>query len=532
MKRESSIPLQKNNIYDIFNPVMNTEQIQAEQKRIGAFIKNLRKERGMTQAEFAQKLGKAQSAIARMERGGLNFSTQELVKIGKVLDHTLIKLHREERDDFVIHGGKELSGSITTNSSKNGAMGLMHAALLNKGVTTLHGIPRIQEVFRIIEIFESIGVDVEWTQANSIRISPPKNYKFKDIHKKSAKRVRSFIMSMGALVHHLKSFEIPTAGGCKMGERTIAAHKHGLESLGIHITTKNSGYLVERKKLKGADIVMYEASDTASENIIIAAAGIPETTTIHFAQQNYMVQEVCFFLQSLGVRIDGIGSLKLTIHGMKGINKDVEYHNSEDPIESMMFIAAAIVTNSELNIQRCPIDFLKLELLKLKKMGVSYTQSKVYKARNKQTQLVDIKIHKGKSLRALKDKIAATPYPGINSDNLPFFVPVALHAKGTTLIHDWMWENRAIYFTELNRLGAQIKLADQHRVFVEGGHRLSPAEIVCPPALRPSTMILVTMLGISGTSTLRNVYSIKRGYENIVERLNALGADIEMINEI
>lgn len=511
---------------------MNTELVELEQKRIGKFIRGLRKQKGFTQAEFARLLSTSQSAVARMERGGLNFSTQELIKIGNVLDHQLIKLHREERDDFVIHGGQKLSGKIQTNTSKNGAMGLMHAALLNKGVTTLHGIPKIQEVFRIIEIFQSIGVKVEWIKDHSVRITPPKKYKFEEINKKSARRVRSFMMSIGALIHHIKSFEIPTAGGCKMGERTIAAHKHGIEQFGVTITTKNSGYLVERGKLKPADIVMYEASDTATENIVIAAAGIPGKTIIHFAQQNYMVQDVCFYLQKLGVKIEGIGSLKLTIHGVKNINVDVEHHNSEDPIESMMFIASAIVTNSELTITRCPIDFLKLEMLKLKKMGVIYKQSKVYKAKNKQTDLVDITISDSSSMVALNDKIHAQPYPGINTDNLPFFVPVAMQAKGTTLIHDWMWENRAIYFTELNRLGASVRLADPHRVFIEGGYKLHGGELVCPPALRPSTMILVTMLGIEGKSTLRNVYSIKRGYENIVERLNSIGANIEVVKEI
>ncbi|MAQ77434.1 UDP-N-acetylglucosamine 1-carboxyvinyltransferase [Candidatus Campbellbacteria bacterium] len=503
-----------------------------EQKRIGTFIRSIRKQRGMTQADFAKELGTAQSAVARMEKGGQNFSTQELIRIGNVLDHQLIKLQREERDDFIIHGGKKLKGSIETNTSKNGAMGLMHAALLNKGTTILHGIPKIQEVYRIIEIFQSIGVKVEWIKKKSIKITPPKRYKFEDINKKSARRVRSFMMSIGPLIHHLKSFEIPTAGGCKMGERTIAAHRHGIEQFGVTITTKNSGYLVERGRLKPAEIVMYEASDTATENIVIAAAGIPGTTVIHFAQQNYMVQDVCFFLEKLGVKIEGIGSLKLTIHGVKNIHIDVEHHNSEDPIESMMFIASAIATNSKLTVTRCPYDFLKLELLKLKKMGVEFSFSDHYTSRNKKTNLVDVTILKSNKLKALSDKIHAQPYPGINTDNLPFFVPVALKAKGTTLIHDWMWENRAIYFTELNRLGASVRLADPHRVYIEGGEKLSNGELVCPPALRPSTMLLVTMLGIPGRSILRNVYSIKRGYENIVERLNSIGAEIEEVKEI
>ena len=511
---------------------MNIQQVQKQQKEIGQFIKSLRKQKGLTQTQLAEILETTQSAVARMERGGLNFSTQELIKIGEALDHQLIRLRREERDDFIVHGGKKLSGKVASNTSKNGAMGMMSASLLNKGVTTLHGIPRIQEVFRFIEIFESIGVKVQWVKQNSIEITPPKRFNFDNLNKKSARSVRSFLMCIGSLSHHMRSFKIPTAGGCKMGERTIAAHKHGLEALGMKITTQNTGYLIERTKLKPAEMVMYEASDTATENIIIAAAGIPGTTTIHFAQQNYMVQDVCFLLEKMGVKIDGIGTLKLTIRGKKNINTNIEHHNSEDPIESMMFISAAIATNSKLTIQRCPIDFLKLELLKLEKMGVSMKISKRYKAKNKRTDLVDITILSSDHLVALSDKIHATPYPGINTDNLPFFVPVALRAKGTTLIHDWMWENRAIYFTQLNRLGAQIRLADQHRVFVEGGHKLSPGEIICPPALRPSTMILVTMLGIEGRSTLRNVYSIKRGYENIVERLNAIGADIEVVKEI
>jgi UDP-N-acetylglucosamine 1-carboxyvinyltransferase len=511
---------------------MNTKQIEKEQARIGRFIKSIRKQKGLTQADFAELLETSQPAVARMERGGLNFSTQELIKIGNVLDHQLIKLHREERDDFIINGGQKLKGSIETNTSKNGAMGLMHAALLNKGITILHGIPNIQEVHRIIEIFQSIGVKVEWIKDHSIKITPPKKFKFDEINKKSAKRVRSFMMSIGALIHHIKSFEIPTAGGCKMGERTIAAHKHGIEQFGVNITTRNTGYLVERKKLKPAEIVMYEASDTATENILIAAAGIPGKTIIHFAQQNYMVQDVCFYLQKLGVKIEGIGSLKLIIHGKKNIDADIEHHNSEDPIESMMFIASAIVTQSKLTIKRCPIDFLKLELLKLEKMGVQIKRSKTYTSKNEHTELVDITVLESTGLHALPDKIHAQPYPGINTDNLPFFVPVAMMAKGTTLIHDWMWENRAIYFTELNRLGAGIRLADQHRVFIEGGEKLHSGEIVCPPALRPSTMILVAMLGIEGRSILRNVYSIKRGYENIVERLNSIGAKIEVVKEI
>lgn len=502
-----------------------------QQEKIGEFIRTLRKERGLTQKEFASLLETSQSAVARMERGGQNFTTKELSKISHALNHNIVMLNHEERDDFEVEGGCKLSGSITTNTSKNGATHLMCAALLNKGITTLHGIPRIEEIERIITIFESIGIQIEWTDKHTMVIKPPKRFRLNDMDVNAASRIRSVIMMIGALAHFHKDFKIPHAGGCKMGERTIEAHRVNLEKLGITIKAKKGYYHIQvARNMKPNEVTMYEASDTGTTNTLLAAALIPGKTIIDFAQQNYMVQDVCFFLEKLGVKIEGIGSKTLIVHGKKSINKNVTHYNSEDPIESMMFISAAIVTNSELTIKRCPIEFLKLELLKLEHMGLKYKILKKYTAKNKRTKLVDIIVYPSK-LKALPEKIHALPYPGINTDNLPFFIPIATQASGTTMIHDWMWENRAIYFTELNRLGASISLADPHRVFIEGSTKLSGTQIVCPPALRPSTMILVAMLGAEGTSMLRNVYSIKRGYENIVERLNSIGANIKMLKQ-
>ncbi len=434
-----------------------------------------------------------------------------------------------ETDDFRIIGGKKLHGTIETNTSKNGALGLFCAALLNKKETVFHGIPRIEEMARIIEIFESIGVKIEWIKKNSVRIIPPKKFELEKIDKNASSRIRSVLMMIGALIHFEKKFNIPHAGGCKMGQRTIAAHRFGLEKLGVKIVTREDYYEISHTKLKPDNIVMYESSDTATENLILAAALIPGKTTLRFTPPNYQVQEVCFFLEKCGVKIEGVGTSTLTVHGIKEINKKIEYYNSEDPTESMMFISAAIVTNSRLKITRCPIDFLSLELLKLEKMGLKYKESKIYLSKNGKTKLVDLEIYPSK-LIAPYDKIHATPYPGINSDNLPFFVPIATQAKGTTLIHDWMWENRAIFFTELNRLGANITLADQHRALVTGPTLLKGNQVVCPPALRPATIVFVAMLGAKGESILRNVYSIKRGYEDIAGRLNKIGAKVEVIS--
>ena len=442
---------------------------------------------------------------------------------------------QDERDDFEIEGGRKLSGQITTNASKNGAMHLFAAALVNRGRTTLHNIPRIEEVNRFIEVFESLGVKVAWTGEHTLSIEPPKTFSVSGINSRATGKIRSALMLIGPLSARLKSFKLPHIGGCKMGERTIAAHRYALESLGLKIVTEENYYRVSRGSRIRNEVVMYEASDTGTTNAILRAAvlpaspaGGPRQTTIDFAQQNYMVLEVCFFLQKLGIKISGIGTKALIVEGNPNIETNIEYFNSEDPVEAMLFITAAIMTRSKLIIKKAPIDFLKVELLKLEKMGLRYDISPVYLSENNYTKLVDLTIKPSK-LKALHDKIHAQPYPGINTDNLPFFVPIATQASGQTLIHDWMWEDRAIFFTELNRLGANVRLADPHRVFVDGPSELKGAQIVCPPALRPAVMLMVAMFGAEGKSILRNVYAIKRGYEDIVGRLNKIGAKIKIL---
>ena len=499
------------------------------QQKIGNFIKTLREKKGLTQKNFAELLSTSQSAVARMEAGRQNFTAKELERVGLALDTKLISI--DESIDFRIEGGKKLHGSVETNYSKNGAMGLICASLLNSGKTVLHNIPRIEEVSRLLEILQAIGVSVRWADHHSLEMIPPKRFKHAGPMHESVSRIRSSIMLIGPLVHRLNNFSFAHSGGCKMGSRTIEAHRSALEVFGVKIITKNDRYEVSSSnKLHPGRVVMYESSDTATENMLMAAALVPGKTVIEFSSPNYQAQEVCFFLEKCGVKIIGIGTPTLEVHGIACIDRPIEYWNSEDPIESMMFISAAITTGSKLTVKKCPIDFLKLELLKLKKMGLRFTQTSEYFSKNGRTKLVDIKIFPSK-LRALPDKIHAQPYPGINTDNLPFFVPIATQSSGTTLIHDWMWENRAIYFTELNRLGANITLADPHRVFINGPTPLKPAQVVCPPALRPAVIILIAMLAAPGVSILRNVYSIKRGYEEVAERLNKLGAKIQIIRD-
>ena len=500
-----------------------------EPEKIGQFIKKLREEKGMTQEEFAEALKTSQPAIARTESGNQNLTLENLDNIGEVLGRQIISIN--DSIDFKVHGGRKLTGTVETNPSKNGAINMMVAALVNSGTTTLRDIPHIEEVHRYKELLESVGVSIKWVHDDTaLEITPPKKMKFSKMNKDVARRIRSFTFA-GAFVHYAPAFSLPHSGGCKMGERTIASHKFALEHFGIKIVTKENHYEVSHEKLKPSTFPLYESSDTGAITALIAAARIPGITVIKFAPPNYQVQDVCFLLEKFGVRIDGIGTTTLTVHGVDEINTNIEHYNSEDPIESMFFIAAGIVTKSKLTITRCPIDFIELELEKLKHMGQKFTISKPYLSKNTRTNLVDITVSASK-LTAPTDKLHSQPFPGINQDNLPFFVPIACLATGTTMIHDWTWENRAIYFTELNRLGADIKLLDPHRALITGPSKLRGAQIVSPPALRPTAIILIAMLAAEGTSLLRNVYSIKRGYADIAERLNKLGAKIEVIRGI
>jgi UDP-N-acetylglucosamine 1-carboxyvinyltransferase len=501
-------------------------------EKIGSLIAQIRQERGLTQAEFARRLSTSQSAVNRMEKGKQNLSLETLGRISDVLNKQLISLSGGAMN-LRIEGGHELHGSITLKTSKNAAVGLLCASLLNYGVTRFKSFPRIEEVYRIIEVLESMGVQVKWLPGNDLEIRRPAELKLDKLDAAAARKTRSVLMMIGPLMHDYESFKIPYAGGCKLGSRTVAPHFYALEEFGVNIAATKGNYQIGVSKKPAGRVTLYEPGDTVTENVLMAAARTPEETFIEFASANYMVQDVAFYLQKLGVRIDGIGTSKMTVRGLQFIKKNVTYAPAEDPIEGMFFTAAAVATNSKITIHRLPIEFMSLELLKLKKMGLNFSMTDRYKAANGQTDLVDLTIEKHNgALRALTDKVHSLPFPGINADNLPYFVPICAVAHGRTLIHDWMYENRAIYYTEMTKIGASVELADPHRIYITGPTKFSPADVVCPPALRPASLLLIGMLAASGVSILRNVYTINRGYEDLAERLNSLGAHVTVLHEM
>lgn len=500
-------------------------------EKIGHLIAQIRQERGLTQAEFAKRLSTSQSAVNRIEHGKQNLSLETMARISDVLHKQLISLSGKAVN-LRIEGGHELSGEVTLKTSKNAAVALLCASLLNYGVTRFVRFPKIEEVFRIIEVLQSVGVKIKWINGSDLEIKRPRELKLDQIDAEAARKTRSVLMMMGPLLHDYKNFQIPYAGGCKLGERTVEPHLFALQEFGVDVVATRGHYDVKVDRKHAERVVLYEQGNTVTNNALMAAARFDKPTLIQSASADYMVQDLCMFLKRLGVKINGMGSGTLKVEGVKTIKRNLTFALTEDPIEAMFFISAAVTTNSQIMIRRVPIDWIAVELLKLRKMGVTFTISERYKSENGVTDLADVLVHKHGDLMALPDKLHPNLWPGLNPDNLPYFVPIAGLLNGRTLIHDWMYENRAIYYTEMTKVGMNVELADPHRLFVIGPTKFTKADVVCPPALRPASLLLIGMLAADGISTLRNIYTINRGYEDIAERLNTLGAHIQVFHEL
>ncbi|MFD1718077.1 UDP-N-acetylglucosamine 1-carboxyvinyltransferase [Georgenia deserti] len=510
--------------------VIDTQTPLAE---IGSLIRGARQHNGITQSQLAERLGTSQSAIARIEQGSQNLSVELLSRINQALEADLLSFGTPRPAHLRVTGGQQLSGTITVKSSKNGAVALLCASLLNRGRTVLRGVARIVEVDRIVDVLRSIGVRATWSaDGKDLEIVPPATLDLAGIDEDAARRTRSIIMFLGPLLGREQKFELPYAGGCDLGTRTVEPHMIALRPFGLDVVTTGGHYhaTVDPNRPDEISVVLTERGDTVTENALMAAARHPGVTTIRNASPNYMVQDLCFYLELLGVRVEGIGTTTLRVHGLADIDADVEYAVAEDPVEAMSLLTAGIVTHSEITVARVPIEFMEIELATLAEMGLRYTLSPEYPAANGRTRLVDVTVHPS-DLKAPIDKIHPMPFPGLNIDNLPFFAVIAACAEGKTLIHDWVYEGRAIHLTDLTRLGADVRLLDPHRLDVTGPTRWSGAEVSCPPALRPAVVILLAMLAAKGTSVLRGVDIIARGYEQLQERLIQLGAQIETFRD-
>ncbi|MDN5855399.1 MAG: helix-turn-helix domain-containing protein, partial [Actinomycetia bacterium] len=333
--------------------------------RIGKLIRDARKHRGWTQAELAHELNTSQSAVNRIERGQQNMSLEMLARVGEALDSEIVSLGTSGPMHLRVAGGTRLSGSIAVKSSKNAGVALLAGSLLNQGRTVLRKVARIEEVNRLLEVLQSIGVKTTWlNDSNDLEIIPPEHLDIDAIDADAARRTRSIIMFLGPLMHREETFELPYAGGCDLGTRTVEPHMTALRPFGLEVKATEGSYHAHMNigARPERPIVLTERGDTVTENALLAAARFDGVTTIRNASPNYMVQDLCFFLEELGVRVEGIGTTTLRVHGSPHIDRDVEYAPREDPIEAMSLVAAAIVTESTITVRRVPIEFMEIEL--------------------------------------------------------------------------------------------------------------------------------------------------------------------------
>ena len=430
---------------------------------------------------------------------------------------------------FVIQGGRTLHGTIEAGSGKNAPLALICASLLVRGKVVLGDMSHAEEIERMLQILGSIGVRYDWRDSRTLALDTSAPLRLNQIDKKNCAATRVVLLLLGALAARARCYRLYKSGGCQLGQRTVRPHVFALQKFGVEVKSYAKYYAVTNKPLRAAEVVMYESGDTATENALMAAVFAPGETTIRYASANYMVQDLCHFLVAAGAKIQGIGTTTLTISGVKRLRAVSRYRAAPDPVDAMAWIALAITTRSALTIKNCSLDFLDLELEHLAIMGQKFQIENRRRSPSGHFPVGDIKITPSR-LQALPDKLHGRPYPGLNIDNVPLFIPILTVARGTTLVHDWIYENRAVYYLELQKLGANVLLLDPHRVLITGSTALRGNDVVCPPALRPGMAILIAMLAAKGKSTLRNVGMIERGYEELITRLQKVGARIERVD--
>lgn len=412
---------------------------------------------------------------------------------------------------FIINGRRPLRGEIEVRGSKNAANPILAATLLTSQPCYIDNLPLIEDVFRMLEILESLGSEIEWLTERKIKIQT-KNLDIKNLNQNIISQLRSSILLFGALAARLVEFSLIKPGGCNLGSRSLDPHIQGLSQIGLNIKQENKNLVAKREKILGAKIILSERSVTATENLILAAVLAKGKTIISNAAAEPHVQDLCVFLNKMGAKIKRISENKILIEGVKKL-RGANHHLSSDPIETGTFISlAATAKKSKLLIKNIQSEFLELELLKFKEAGVRYKLEK-----NQITVYPSI-------LRAVK-KIHNMPYPGFAPDLLPPFAVLMTQAKGTTLIHDWMYEARQKYANELKRMGAEILIADPHRIFVTGPSALHGKEIQSHDVRAGASLIIAGLIA-QGQTIIEDAYSIDRGYEKIEERLQKIGADI------
>lgn len=441
----------------------------------------------------------------------------------------IVKNNKEENNmaSFVIEGGHKLSGEIYPQGAKNEALQVICACLLTESTVTINNVPDIADVNNLIELMHQIGVEITHKKektytfcAKNIRCE---YFETEDYYKKSSS-LRGSIMLLGPLLARLGYAVAPKPGGDKIGRRRLDTHFEGMRKLGANFTYDEikQQYRIESKKLKGCYMLLDEASVTGTANILMTAVLADGVTTIYNAACEPYIQQLCKILNSMGAKIEGIGSNLLTITGVSSL-KGCEHTILPDMIEVGSFIGMAAMTGSDITIKNVSIQNLGLIPDSFRKLGI-------------QLECIGDDIHipaqENYSIDSYIDgsimTIADAPWPGLTPDLLSVLLVVATKAKGSVLIHQKMFESRLFFVDKLIDMGAKIILCDPHRATIIGlgdKFRLRAANMSSPD-IRAGIALLIAALGAEGTSTINNIEQIDRGYEHIDERLNALGANI------
>jgi len=434
-------------------------------------------------------------------------------------------------NSFLIEGGHPLSGSITPQGAKNEALEVICATLLTEEAVTLHNIPDISDVRNLIDLLREIGVEVEPLSSNSFRFQANHinlNYLQTEDYLKRCTSLRGSVMLVGPLVARFGKAFIPRPGGDKIGRRRLDTHFLGFKKLGAQFTydSIHKHYSIVADKLKGAYMLLEEASVTGTANILMAAVLAEGVTTIYNAACEPYIQQLSKMLIRMGAHIQGIGSNLLTIEGVKSL-QGTDHTLLPDMIEVGSFIGMAAITRSDLTIQNCGVDQLGIIPQSFKRLGIQVEQ-RGNDLHIPPQDAYEIETFIDGAIMTISD----APWPGLTPDLLSIFLVVATQAVGSVLIHQKMFESRLFFIDKLIDMGAQVILCDPHRATVIGQGRRHPlrATKLVSPDIRAGIALLIAAMSAEGTSEISNIAQIDRGYERIDERLNALGAHIIRTN--
>jgi UDP-N-acetylglucosamine 1-carboxyvinyltransferase len=425
-------------------------------------------------------------------------------------------------EKFVIEGGIPLRGEVTPSGNKNAALPILAACLLTDEPIVLHNVPLIRDVLDMRKLLESLGVQIETLDENTWRFVA-RDLRAADLDPDMCRRIRASILLAGPMLARVGELHIPPPGGDVIGRRRLDTHLLGLQTLGAQVSYKRTMQF-KAKELIGADILLDEASVTATENIIMAAVTAKGKTTIRNAASEPHVQELCGLLNSMGAKIEDIGSNKLHIEGVSHLH-GTEHTIGSDLLEVISFVGAAVVTHGQVRIRNAGVQHLEMISQVFLRMGVNW-----------EIDGNDLIVPEAQSLEIVSDMDGAVPeiktnvWPAFPTDLISIAITVATQMTGSILFHDWMFSGRMYFTDKLVGMGARIILCDPYRCLVQGPSALY-AEKLESPDIRAGMALLLATLAANGRSVIRNIRQIDRGYERVDEKLRLLGAKIERIEE-